>query len=610
MNPTRLALSCLLGAALPLTAVAAITTPRIVVTPHRTPVSVDEVAASTTVITRQQIEDRQAGSVPELIRGVAGIDVVQSGGPGKATSFFLRGTEADHVLVLINGIRVGAVSLGLTAFEQLPIHHIEQIEIVRGPRASQWGSEAIGGVIHIFTRSGKGLDSTQVEAGVGAGSFGTFQGHASVAGSNGDSHYAASVGYLDTDGFDARQPIPGDFGFDQPDDDGYDNLSFHLRGGHRFSEDFDAEIFMLRAAGTNQFDGSFQDETDFVQQVLGAKADWWLTDTASLRLRVGESRDEQENFAPEGAFAGRFDSKRQEASAFFDFEASPGQIVNLGVDYRDESIESNTRFAESSRDNIGVFAQYIGNFGNHNLTASVRHDDNEAFGSETTGGLGWSVYLPSDIKLYASYGTAFKAPSFNELYFPGFGNPGLEPETSESVEAGIEGRHDWGAWGLRAYRNEIDDLIATVFDPVTGTAFPENVDKARITGVEAEMSTQIAGFDVSGTVSLIDPEDLETGNQLPRRPETAASLDINRSFERLRVGGRLLYRDGRFDNADNTVRVDSYVTVDLTAEYELRPGLMLRGKIGNLFDEDYQEVDTFNTADRYLFVSLLYRNQP
>lgn len=615
MAPTRLLTLCVIGTALPPAAIAATATttiPEIVVTATRTPMDATHIAASTTVISREDIEDRQADTLPELFRGVPGVEVAETGGAGKTTTVFMRGTESDHVLVLVNGVRVGSVSAGLTSFEVIPVEHIERIEIVRGPRTSQWGSEAIGGVIQIFTRSGEGLAAgdASYEAGAGAGSYNTYKGHASAAGGTGSGHYQASVAHLDTKGFDARRPIPGNFGFDQPDDDGYDNLSFHLRGGHRFSNALDIEAFLLRAEGTSEFDGSFQDESDFVQQVLGARSSWRVAGNWSMRFRVGENRDETENFAPDGSFASRFDSKRQEASLVNDFEPAPGQVFNVGLDYRDDQLESNNDFAESSRDNTGVFAQYLGTFDIHNLTASLRHDDNEAFGSETTGGLGWSTNLPAGVKLYASYGTAFKTPSFNELYFPGFGNPDLDPETSESMELGIEGRPVWGWWSIRAYRTNIDDLIATVFDPATGSSFPRNVDRARIDGIEAEVETAVAGFDIGAALNYMDPEDRETGNQLPRRPNTSLTLNVARGFGNLRLGGRLVAQDDRFDDVDNTVEVDSFVTVDLTADYQLRRNLFLRGKLGNIFDEDYETVATFNSPGRHAFVSLLYRNQP
>lgn len=615
MFQSRPASSCALAVVLSIAhqSVAAETTTRdIVVTATRTPVDVSKVAASTTVITRKDIEARQVHSVPELLEGIPGINVTQSGGPGKATSFFLRGTESDHVLVLINGIRVGSVSLGTAALEQLPVEHIERIEVVRGPRASQWGSDAIGGVIQIFTRSGKGLQPGQVryDAGAGAGSYHSSDTRASVAGATGASDYQASVEYLDTAGFDARQPIPGQFGFNQPDKDGYHNLSFHVRGGHRFSDDFDVDAFLLRAEGTTEYDGSFQDKTDFTQQVLGAEAHWQVTDDTSLRMRTGQSRDDQDNFAPDGSFASRFNSKRDEVSLLANTEPVAGQVFDLGVDYRNDRLDSDSAFTRTSRDNTGVFVQYLGAYGEHNVTASLRHDDNQASGGKTTGGLGWSVNLPSAIKLYASYGTAFKTPTFNELYFPGFGNPNLSPETSKSVEAGIEGRPLWGFWSVRAYRTDINDLIATVLDPATDMAVPENVDKARIDGLEAELRTVLNGFDIDATVGLMDPRDRNTGNQLPRRPKTQMSVDVSRGFGDLRVDTRVVAQGSRYDNADNTVKVDSFVTVDLTAEYELSRELSLRGKVGNLFDEDYQTVATFNTAGRNVFVSLLYRNRP
>lgn len=607
-----LATLCALCTAVSIPAFADTTTPEIVVTATRTPLDAGRIAASTTVIDREEIEAKQARSLPDLLRDVAGLEMAETGGPGKSTTLFMRGTESDHVLVLINGVRVGSVSAGLTAFELIPVEHIERIEIVRGPRASQWGSEAIGGVVQIFTRSGKDLADGEhrYEAGAGAGSYNSYTAHASTSGATGDSHYQASVSHFDTEGFDAREPVTGPFGFSQPDNDGYKNTAFHLRGGHRFSDDFDIGAFLLRAEGDTQFDGTFQDRADFVQQVLGARANWQATDKLGLRFRVGESRDESTNYAPDDSFASRFDGKRREASVISDIELSEMHTLNVGVDYRNDMIDSDSEFTESSRDNTGVFVQYLGTLGRHNVTASLRHDDNEAFGGETTGGLGWSTFLPSGLKLYASYGTAFKTPSFNELYFPGFGNPDLDPETSESIEAGIEGRPAWGTWSVRAYRTAIDNLIATVFDPVTGTAFPQNVNKARINGLEMEARTFLAGYDISASLNLLDAEDRQTGNELPRRPDTALSLDVSRAFDRLRVGGHLTAQGDRFDDVDNTVKDDGFVTVDLTAEYELRPGLFLRGKVGNVFDEDYQTVATFNSAGRNFFLSVLYRNQP
>jgi vitamin B12 transporter len=615
MFESRPAAACALATVLSIafqSAAADTTTDDIVVTATRTPIDASKVAASTTVITREDIEARQVHSVPQLLNGIPGIQVVQNGGPGKATSFFLRGTESDQLLVLINGIRVGSVSLGTAALEQIPVEHIDRIEIVRGPRASQWGSDAIGGVIQIFTRSGRGLGTGQVQydAGVGAGSYDTYDTRASVAGATRASDYQASVEYLNTGGFNARQPIPGQFGFNQPDKDGYHNLSFHLRGGHRFSKEFDVDAFLLRTQGTTKFDGLFQDKTNFTQQIMGAETHWQVTDNTSLRLRGGQSRDRQDNFAPGGSFASKFDSRRDELSLLANTELAAGQLIDLGVDYRNDHLDSNNAFTRTSRDNTGVFVQYLGTYGEHNLTASLRRDDNEASGGKTTGGLGWSVNLPSAIKLYASYGTAFKTPTFNELYFPGFGNPNLSPETSKSVEAGVEGRPLWGFWSVRAYRTDISDLIATVLDPATDMAFPDNVDKARIDGLEAELRTSLYAFDIDATFDLMDPRDRNTGNQLPRRPKAQMSVQVDRTFERLRVGTRVVAQGDRYDDAANTVKVDGFVTVDLTAEYELSPGLSLRGRVGNLFDRDYQTVATFNTAGRNVFVSLLYRNQP
>lgn len=593
-------------AGLPLTGFA-ITTPEVVITPNRIPQKSNQVAASTTVITREQIESAQYTSIPDLLRGVVGIDLVQNGGPGKISSVFMRGTESDHVLVLVNGLRVGSASLGTTAFELIPVEHIESIEIVRGPRASQWGSEAIGGVIHIFTRKGNG--SNAYEIGAGVGSFNTATGHASVAGESNGTHYQASVAYYDTDGFDTRQPIPGPFGFDQPDDDSYDNLSFHLRGGHEFDSGFNIDAFILRADGTTEFDGSFQDETDFVQQILGAEAHW-QGENWGIKFKAGESRDETENFSPDGSFASRFDTKRLDTSLIGDIQLIEDHQLIGGVDYRDDKVDSDTTFNETSRDNLGLFAQYLGSLGNNEFTASIRNDDNEAFGKETTGGVGWVYNTNNAIKIYASWGTAFKTPTFNELFFPGFGNPNLEPETSESYEIGLEGAPGWGFWGIHAFRTDIDDLIVTTFDPVTGSFAPENVDRARINGYEAQIGIVKEGWQASASITLLDHEDRMSGNKLARRPDTSLTIDITKIYERLRIGGRLIAQDDRFDDSGNTIEVDGFVTLDLYADFEVTPGLFIRGRVNNLFDKEYETASTFNSADRNFMISILYKSRP
>ncbi len=588
-------------------AVAAEVTPEIIVTATRTPIAANRVAAATTVLTRVDIDRQHAQTLPDLLRGVAGIDIAESGGFGKTTSLFLRGTEADHVLVLVDGIRVGSASVGLTAFELLPVEQIERIEIVRGPRASRWGSEAIGGVIQIFTRRGAGDPAVGLDA--GGGSFDTYSLAANTDGEIEATHYSISGAYFTSEGIDARQPVPGPFGFDQPDADGYNNASLQASVGHRFSGANEVEGFLLRASGTTQFDSVFEDETDFVQQVVGVAAVLSPHALWTIRLRAGESRDETDNFAPQGDLSSSFNTKRQEASWLNELWLASGQQITMGFDFRDETVESSADFVTSNRDNYGAFVQYLGTLGAHTLDASVRYDENETFAGETTGGIGWGYRMAAGMRLYASYGTAFKSPSFNELFFPGFGNPGLDAEKSASVEAGIEGYPDWGFWSARIYHTDVEALIVTTLDPETGDFFPDNVDDARITGLEMELRTHLDAWELQVSASLLDPEDRATGNRLPRRARETLSLHGWHHWELTSLGGRLLAQGDRFDDLANAVRVDGYATMDLLGEFRWTDRLALRARIGNLFDKTYQTVASFNAPGRHFFLSLHYRGR-
>lgn len=580
--------------------------PDIVVTATRTPVAVDKVPAAVTVFTSEDIEGMQVKTLPELLKGSLGVDITQNGQFGKTTSVFIRGTESDHVLVLINGIRVSSATLGTAAFQFFPIDQIERVEIVRGPHSSIYGSEAIGGVIQIFTRKGEGHPRLSGHA--GGGSFSTYEVAGTAGGEYKDTDFNLTVSRFDTQGFDARDATTGPFGVNQPDDDGYENTSVGFRLGHRFGDKIEVDTFLLRAWGTTEFDGNVTDETDFVQQVVGGSAridplDFWRS-----TLRVGQNRDESENFAPTGETASEFDTTRWEVIWQNGFTLAPEHLLTLGADFRDESIDSSENFLETSRSNVGVFGQYAGSIGGNELVGSVRWDDNEAFGNEVTGSAGWSYNWDNGIRVLAMFGTAFKAPNFNELYFPNFGNPNLDAETSKSYEVGIEGRHEWWHWGVRAYRTDIEDLISFVSNPQSPFGIsPENVDKARIDGLEVQGGLSLSGWDVSLEFNLLDPENRDTGNRLPRRSEKTVKFDLSRQIGKFNVGGTVIAQGDRFDDADNTNKVGGYAVVDLRAAYELTDSLFLEAKLANLLDKDYETIDTFNQADRNFFITLHYR---
>jgi vitamin B12 transporter len=583
----------------------------IIVTATRTAQTADEALASVTVITREEIERRQVQSVQDVLRGVPGLQITNSGGLGKDTSVFLRGTESDHVLVLIDGIRVGSATLSTAQLQLIPIDQIERIEIVRGPRASLYGSEAVGGVIQIFTRKGGGALRPRFSA--GGGSHATYHLAGGISGGGDHGWFNLGASRLDTRGFNACSSTvaqPGGCSTFEPDDDGYSNDAGSARLGYRFENGLDLDARLLQAEGHMEFDGSFDNQEDFVQQAVSGQIRYSPATFWEVTVLGGRSLDESETFKAGIPGKSVFDTERQSALFQNDFTLAPGHLLTVGFDYYNDLIESSEDFAETSRDNKAGFGQYQGAFDGLDWVLGVRHDDNEQFGGEWTGNVGLGYSFGPPLRLTAGWGRAFKAPSFNDLFFPDFGNPNLDPERSESAELGASGTIGPIGWSINGYYTVLDDLITFRPDPTSSLGIrAANVDEARILGLEAVATTQVWGWDVAANLSLIDPENRGTnkGNVLPRRAEQMFRLDLDRAFGRF-TAGLTVYGEGRrFDDLENTRRLAGYVLVDLRAGVEVYKGLFLEGKVGNLLDKEYETADFFNQDDTNFFVTLRYQ---
>lgn len=589
----------------------------VVVTATRTAQTADETLAPVTVITRADIERSQAATVAEALRAVPGLFVTSNGGMGKSTSVFLRGAESDHVLVLIDGVKVGSATSGSTPFENLPIELIDRIEVVRGPRSSLYGSEAIGGVIQIFTRKGGGALTPSFS--LAAGSDATYKGAATLAGGGKKAWFNASLSGLETNGFNAcnGKPSPGGAGCFtyEPDRDGYRERAGSLRLGTRFGQGHSVETFALRSEGKNHFDGSMQNQAETTLQSVGAKLNLSVLQPWTMGLQIGQSKDLSDNFK-DHVYSSTFNTRRDSASWQNNLRLGKDQLVTVGLDWQRDKVESSDLaswqpgfqgYALTERDNTGVFAQYQAGFGAHDLQAALRLDDNEQFGSKNTGNLNWGYALGSGLRLMAGFGTAFKAPTFNELYYPGYGNANLTPETSRSIEAGLQGKLGQGRWGLQVFQSRVDDLIAYN----SATFSPDNIDEALITGVEGSLRSHLAGFDMNMALTLLDPENRSAGayhgNTLPRRARESLSIDVDRAMGIWSFGGRLYAAGKRYDDLANTVELDPYVTLDLRAEYRLQRDWRVQAKVTNLFDAEYETATWYNQPGRAFLVTLRYQ---
>ena len=576
----------------------------ITVTATRTSQTIDETPASVTVITRKQIEHQQARSVTDVLTGLAGINISNNGGAGTVSSLFLRGASSSQVLFLVDGVKVGSVTTGSTPFQNIPIELVDRIEIVRGPRSSLYGSEAIGGVIQIFTRKGGG--DLKPFASIGGGRYDSYDTSAGISGGGEKGSYNLSLAKSKTEGFDSceNQFMGGCFAI-EPDDDKYKNTSGSAKAGYRFDNGTEIDMHFMRSEGEVEFDGSFVNESDTRFQVAGASLSFNPLDFWQVTVSGGSNWDESRNFK-DGMFTSDFDSRRDTYSIQNDTYFNDKHIMTFGFDYQDDSINGTTNYERDSRNNKGMFAQYLGRLNHQVVQLSIREDDNQQFGHKTTGNAGWGYTWSEKFRLFASYGTAFKAPTFNDLYFPGFSNPDLDPEESHSSEIGIAGNSDWGAWSVNIYQTKIDDLIS--FD--TFLSIPVNVDEARIRGLEAVFSTMIHAWQVNTSLTLLDPENTSSGandgNVLPRRSRQSFRLDFNRHFGELSFGGTVFATDKRYDDLANNRKLSGYATVDLRSEVIIANDWHIQGSVENIFDKDYQTASFYNQAGRSGFITLRY----
>ncbi|MBV8158301.1 MAG: TonB-dependent vitamin B12 receptor, partial [Dyella sp.] len=596
----------------------------VIVTATRTSITTDEALYSVSVITRAAIERLQPASVRDLLVGLPGVSFTQAGGLGQQSSLFLRGTNSTHVLVLIDGVRIGAVGAGQPAFEQIPVDQIERIEIVRGPRSSLYGADAIGGVIQIFTRHGAQDGKLDPSLSVSTGSRSYMDGHAGLSG--GDSHawFNAGLGGQYTSGINACRIGAAELGVgcfvDQPDNDAYRNWNGMANGGYRWDNGTELAATWLRSKSFVEYDGSPYggNQAENEQEVAGARLSFAPLAPWKVTLNAGQSRDDNATYF-QGTYSdfytpltyfprtpvGHTFSRRNQASWQNDITLDANQLLTAGVDYQQEHIDSDTGYLKSTREDTGVYAQYMGTFGRNEVQLSARHDHNDQFGNHNTGSAAWGYSFDHGLRLSASYGTAFHAPTFNDIYYPfGLGNPDLKPEKSRSGELGLSQAQGVWNWAVNVYQTTITDLIT-----LDENFVPQNISQARIRGVEGQFGVNLDGWQVQSYLTWLQPKNQEgtyDGNLLPRRPEQTARVDVDRHFGAFGVGATFFASGKAYDDQANLHRLGGYTTTDLRASYDFLPNWRVEAKLANMFDRNYETAYYFNQPGRTWFLTLRY----
>jgi vitamin B12 transporter len=622
MKKTLLATALLSSIALAHAADAPENLPSVVVTANRAATPLDEVLAPVTVITREDIERLQPVSVQDLLTGLPGVVMANAGGIGQQTSMFMRGTNSAHTLVLIDGVRVGTVGAGIPAYEQIPVEQIDHIEVVRGPRSTLYGSDAIGGVIQIFTRHGQAGEAPTPTVSVTGGSHGYTAGQVGVSGGTTHGWYNASLGGQYTAGINACRvgagtAFKGCF-TDEPDHDAYRTYNGALSGGYRWDNGTELTGSWLRSKGTIEYDGDFQNLTRRSQQVAGGKLSFDAMADWRMSVSLGQNQDRADdylnganktldfvNYGVDKARVGYLYSKRNQAAWQNDITLAPGQTLSAGVDFQQEKLDSATDYLKDTRDNTGVFALYQGVFGPHEIQLSARHDHNTQFGNHTTGSAAYGFRFDNGMRVTASYGSAFHAPTFNDEYYP-YGAPvSLKPETSRTAEIGLSGRPGIWNWAVNAYQSKVDDLIG--YD---AAFLPINVSEARIRGLEGQLGADVDGWHVRTYLTLQQPLNRDSGDQhdnlLARRPRRTGRVDLDKDLGAFALGGSVYAAGYSYDDAANSTRLGGYTTADLRATWHIDSAWSVQGRVANLADKRYETAAYYNQLGRTYYMTVRF----
>jgi vitamin B12 transporter len=580
-----------------------------VVTATRTPVALDAVGAPVIVISRDDIERSLASDVSELLQTHAGMEIARNGGPGQTTSLFTRGTDSNHTVVLVDGVRINPGTIGGAALQNIAPESIERIEVVKGPRSSLYGTDAIGGVVQLFTR---GAAKDGASAGATFGSNNTQQVFGDVALTPGDKTRLGFGGsFAESDGM----PVF----VDDDTDRGYRNMT------GRASFEYDAtDTITLRARGwyasgrTEYSAQTFSDppyaavSQDFENGVASAELEYRNAEGFGVRGTVSRALDDIEQLQP-GFGPAEFDYART-ARTNVDLQLDLARLGTHALSFGLQQSNENTRaqsfgtvFDEDTRV-TQAFVQDQFEIGFVTSRLALGQVDHETFGNETTWNAEFGADFGTGTRLTLSGGTAFRAPDSTDRFGYG-GNPDLQPEVSEQFEVSLRqslGQHH--RLSLSAFDNQIDDLINYViidFDTFEGQN--QNVDRARIQGVELAYHYANEGWRARAELTLQDPRDETTDEQLLRRSKESLMLAVDRDVGAFDVGIDIAAFGERKDfGFPEPVTLDSYVLVNASLRYRMNEALTLQGRLENIFDEEYTYAEGYRTEGASFTVGVRY----
>ncbi len=562
----------------------------LIVTATRTEIRLSDATVPVTVISRDEIELSMAKDLAELLRFEAGIDIGRNGGPGQATSMFLRGTESNHTLVLVDGVRINPSTIGGAAIQNISPDIIERVEIVKGARSALFGTDAIGGVINIITRR---TDEAYVEGGFGAGSFASQSGHVSAGDRGANGEFGVSLNWQSTDGYAPR--VESDV------ERGYENRSANLYAAREFASN-EISVRHWQSEGNVEYLDFFLSpvDQDYKNAVTAVGLDTALAGDSSSKLLVSFMEDEvRQTQVPDYVVSKRLSIDWQYSHAFKQHKLTGG-LYAVAEDA--SSLSFGSSFDEDT-ELRAVFAQDQLTLGRHKGFAAVRLSDHESFGRHTTWNVEYAFEINAAWTVNAGLGHAFRAPDATDRF--GFGgNPDLQPELADEVQLGLRyapgNAHNVN---IAVYANDIDDLIE--FDLQSFTL--QNISRAKIRGAELGYEYRGEQFVLRADVVRQTADNALTNARLLRRAEKSATLSYTQLIGPHRLGLSILASGDREDFG--AVRLPGYVLANLIGQLQLNDRWQINARLENLFDTEYQTAANYRMQKRSGFLELQYRWQ-
>ncbi|OYQ40277.1 TonB-dependent receptor [Rhodoferax sp. TH121] len=578
----------------------------VVVTATRSEMRADEVMADVTVINHEELRRNVGRSVSEVLARMAGVQTSSNGGLGKTSSIYIRGTENRHVLLLVDGVRYGSSTSGTANFDSIPLEMIERIEVLKGPASALYGSDAVGGVVQIFTR--KGREGFHPYASLTAGEWDRAEVAAGFSAGTKELRYSLGVQSQNEGGFSATNPRLGSTntsGFNA-DRDGYAQNSVQTSVNWQFVEGWSLEGLVVQADGVNHYDGGrnpfdVRGESTSAIRKLGVAGQ--ILPAWKSRLELSSSADRSTNLT--STSTSRFNTEQQQWSWQNEVATPVGQVF-AGLEALRELVDGTQRYTVSDRTTSSTFLGLSGSAGAHSWQANARHDRNTQFGSASTGLVGYGYKVTPDLRVHGSYGTSFKVPSFNTLYWfdpvpTNFqGNATTQPERGENAELGASLALGDQLLTVVHYENRIQGFI-------TKQPTVSNIPYVKLDGWTLALQGEAGAWTYRTALDFLDARNEQTGKKLVRRPDLQLSSTASYVAGNWTLGATLLSTSDTFDNATNTVSLGGYTTLDVFASRKIRKDWALEGRVINLGDKFYQTALGYNQPGRAAYVTLRYQ---